>query len=529
VQPRIAATPAERASTKGNEQEGGKAGRFEDGSDELIAACIEVHRHVVPGDEQERSKELGPRWSDVRRDASTMPRKSRTSCSSVAILPQLVDEVPPLIRLEREVEVEFRPQMCARLSEKVAAFDASRSKEDLCCEKCGARMHSKGRRPSTSLTRFGEVDFRPQTFRCKPCKVSRQPLLDRLGVEVGHVSGSLGRLIALLGVVVPYELASRLVAMFFGIHVPAMTIWRSVQRLGEAAEKYTDEQVRFFGDPHYDTAANAECPLSVVLGVDGCALGMQVHAKRRRRKGNEVLKPLPPVEEGHFREVKTGVLLLPDERVETSPGRRSVMRRALVTCLGNADQVFDRLWAKLHEMAWLGPKTVVVIVGDGAEWIWNRATMFEKRCEILDFWHAVEKAWEFARLRYGQGSTLGAKFAGRIAKDLRAGNVETVIVRLQKLLRTTQAPEHHEVLEALIRYYTNNRERMHYDRYIRLGYGIGSGAVESSHKQVVHARMRQAGMRWSEAGARRLLALRVLLLNGQWSRLDRLTMHSLAA
>ena len=27
----------------------GKAGRFEDGSDELIAACIEVHRHVGPG------------------------------------------------------------------------------------------------------------------------------------------------------------------------------------------------------------------------------------------------------------------------------------------------------------------------------------------------------------------------------------------------------------------------------------------------------------------------------------------------
>ena len=90
-------------------------------------------------------------------------------------------------------------------------------------------------------------------------------------------------------------------------------------------------------------------------------------------------------------------------------------------CLGNADQVFDRLWAKLHEMAWLGCDTVVVIVGDGAEWIWNRATMFENRCEILDYWHAVEKAWEVARLRYGQGSTLASQWAGRIAQDLRAG------------------------------------------------------------------------------------------------------------
>ena len=31
------------------EQEGGKAGSFEDGSAEIIGACIEVHRHLGPG------------------------------------------------------------------------------------------------------------------------------------------------------------------------------------------------------------------------------------------------------------------------------------------------------------------------------------------------------------------------------------------------------------------------------------------------------------------------------------------------
>jgi hypothetical protein len=41
--------------------------------------------------------------------------------------------------------------------------------------------------------------------------------------------------------------------------------------------------------------------------------------------------------------------------------------------------------------------------------------------------------------------------------------------------------------------------------------------------------MRQAGMRWSEAGARRLLALRLLVLNGAWTKLDRLHMVALAA
>jgi len=44
----------------------------------------------------------------------------------------------------------------------------------------------------------------------------------------------------------------------------------------------------------------------------------------------------------------------------------------------------------------LGAQTVVVIIGDGAEWIWGRANLFEHRCEILDFWHALEHAWELA-------------------------------------------------------------------------------------------------------------------------------------
>ena len=442
--------------------------------------------------------------------------------------PPLPAGVSPLIGFEREVVDEFRAEMRTRLAQKLAAFDAALPEEAKLCATCGERMHSRGRRPHLTLTRYGEIDLRPQTFGCDRCKTSRQPLIERLGVEVGHLSGSLARLTALLGIVVPYELAAQLVLLFFGIEVPTMTVWRAVQRLGEAAEKYTEEQTRFFGDPHCNAIGNEDGPSAVVLGVDGCALGMQVRPKRRRRKGNEVLPALPPLEEGHFREVKTGVLLLPEERVETSPGRRSVVRRALVTCLGNADQIFDRLWAKVHEMAWLGTNTVVVIVGDGAEWIWNRATMFNKRCEILDFWHAIEKAWEFARTRYGQGSTLGARWVGRIAKDLRAGRVDEVIARLERLVRSTPE-EHRALLDAVLRYYTANRERMRYDEYLRAGYGIGSGAVESSHKQVVHARLRQAGMRWSEAGARRLLALRVLLLNGQWSRLDQLAMKPIAA
>jgi len=152
--------------------------------------------------------------------------------------------------------------------------------------------------------------------------------------------------------------------------------------------------------------------------------------------------------------------------------------------------------------------------------------MFVRRCEILDFRHVLEHAWGVARLLYGEESRQADRWVHRIAEDLRAGKVLDVIERLKRMRPRT--PELREKLQALIAYYTQHAGRMRYDEYIRLGYGIGSGAVESAHKQVLHARLRQAGMRWSEAGARRLLALRLLLLNDNWALLDRLPMVSLA-
>lgn len=464
-----------------------------------------------------------------------MPRKTSQACVRDALqeplpvqAPIVLNDIPLLIRLEREVVEEFAEKMRVRLEEKIQELDDSLTGQVYPCELCGRQMENRGRKRSSFLCRFGRLVFHPTTYRCKPCKKSVRPLMDKLGVESGRISGSLARLMALLGVVVPFQLAANLVFQFFGVEVSTMAVWRAVQRLGEACDKHQEALSAYHADAHSTPVEPASAPEVVVAGVDGCALGMQVRTTRRHRTtADEVLPPLPPVEDGHFREVKTGVLLLPTQRTEPSPGRRALVRRVLVTCLGNADHVFDLLWSKLLVLGWLGPKTVVVVIGDGAEWIWNRASLFPNRCEILDFWHAVEKAWEFARLRYGEDSKTAARWISKLKDDLRAGRVETVIARLYTL--KARSPEEQDKLDGLIKYYTDNACRMGYDEYIRLGYGIGSGAVESAHKQVVQARLRQAGMRWSVAGARRLLALRVLLLNNEWAMLDRLTMKSFAA
>jgi len=446
-----------------------------------------------------------------------------TTARSVPARPVLANEATLFMRMEREVEEQFRSQMLEALQSKVNRAADSLSSQIPCCPRCGKAMFHHDSRSVSWLARYGRLRAQAHRYRCGPCKQECRPLVDYLGVEPGRISGSLARLLALLAVVAPYELASRLAWLCFGIKVSPMGVWRVVQRLGEAAQRYSNALSAYHADSHSPAAAMPQAPDAVILGMDGSMLGMQVRSKRRRRPASgEPLPALPPIDDGRFREVKTGVLLLPDERVETSPGRRSLVRRFLVTCLGDADALFSRVWAQLQEMGWLGSHTIIVIIGDGAEWIWNRAAMFLHRCEILDFWHAVEHAWEFARLQYGDGSKQADRWVHRISQDLRAGKVQQVIGRLKRLRPKTA--ESQKKLADLIRYYTNNISRMRYDEYLRLGYGIGSGAVESAHKQVVHARLRQAGMRWSEGGARRLLELRLLLLNDNWALLDRLRM-----
>jgi hypothetical protein len=442
------------------------------------------------------------------------------------VRPILVEHPSQFLLLERAVEDEYRPRMLQDLQRRVNDLaEATRGTSPI-CPRCGEAMVCQDVRPVSWLARFGRLQARVPRYRCPDCRFECRPLLDVLGVEPGRISGSLARLLALLAAVAPYPLAARLAWLLLGVTISPMGVWRVAQRLGQAAASYSEAISRYHADSRSEAAPTHEAPPTVLLSVDGCALGMQVRARRRRRTSTDPLPPLPRVEEGHFREVKTGVLLLPEERVETSPGRHSVVRRFLVSCLGDADAIFHRLYGQLRELGWLGPNTMVVIVGDGAEWIWNRATWFIRRCEILDFWHAMEHAWEFARLRFGEGSLQADQWVHQIGMDLKAGKVEQVIARLKRL--RPKSPQLRDGLDSLIRYYSENASRMQYDKYLRLGYGIGSGAVESAHKQVVHARLRQAGMRWSEAGARRLLALRLLLLNDNWVLLDRLHMVSMA-
>src|ERR1700680_2207624 len=263
------------------------------------------------------------------------------------VRPVLADGPSQFLLLERAVEDEYRPRMLQALQRRVDEV-AETTRATPVCARCGRLMVCQDVRPVSWLARFGRLRAGVPRYRCPGCHSECRPLLDLLGVEPGRISGSLARLLALLAAVAPYPLAARLAWLLLGVTISPMGVWRVARRLGQAAASYSDALSRYHSDSRSAGPPAQDAPATVLLSVDGCALGMQVRARRRRRTGTDPLPTLPPVEEGHFREVKTGVLLLPEERVETSPGRHSVVRRFLVSCLGDADAIFHRLYAQLR-------------------------------------------------------------------------------------------------------------------------------------------------------------------------------------
>jgi hypothetical protein len=134
-------------------------------------------------------------------------RQPRTPAAHVApsppARPWLAEEVPRLMLLEREVEDEFRPRLLEALQRRVEALAAGLSEAAPSCPGCARPLHYHDSPTASWLTRFGRMRARASRYRCPACRREHRPLLALLGVEPGRISGSLARLLALLGVVVP--------------------------------------------------------------------------------------------------------------------------------------------------------------------------------------------------------------------------------------------------------------------------------------------------------------------------------------
>jgi hypothetical protein len=162
----------------------------------------------------------------------------------------------------------------------------------------------------------------------------------------------------------------------------------------------------------------------------------------------------------------------------------------------------------------------VVVLGDGAEWIWNLAgEHFHGATEILDYYHAAEHVWKVGPVLYGENSALGKRWAEERCRDLKEHGPKGLLRSLAR--RRPKNAAQAEALRVARGYFRKNQARMAYPQFRARGLMIGSGPVEAGCKVVVGQRLKGAGMRWSEGGADAMLAVRTVALSGQADRLSR--------
>jgi hypothetical protein len=152
-------------------------------------------------------------------------------------------------------------------------------------------------------------------------------------------------------------------------------------------------------------------------------------------------------------------------------------------------------------------------VADGAETNWaTQRRWFSDFTAILDFIHAL--SYVFAAAMAGRGFAAGWEVYVRWISWVWQGRVAEVIEELERRQAEVGMPAADEsesspkrVVAEALGYLKNNRHRMRYDEYRRLGLPMTSSHVESAVKQF-NRRVKGTEKFWSEGGAEALLQLR---------------------
>lgn len=153
----------------------------------------------------------------------------------------------------------------------------------------------------------------------------------------------------------------------------------------------------------------------------------------------------------------------------------------------------------------------LIIVSDGAEWIWNIVQdRFKQAFSIVDFWHAAEHLHELCEFVHGKGDVAATSFQALRRKLKRYG--VNGIIRHFESLQVSKGKR--KGIDKRLGYFHTHQGRMQYHQYRRQGWPIGSGEVEGACKSLIKQRTDLSGQRWSPNGALNVLWVRALVKDG---------------
>ena len=359
---------------------------------------------------------------------------------------------------------------------------------------CGATAVFQRLRPATCCSVLGPITLHRPYYLCPTCHQGCAPLDHQLGVCAGSRSAGLDELLALLGAPQDsFAAAATVLERLTLVHVAPNTVRAATEPLGAVLAEVEQVQVTALqtGHPPAVTSPTPAGPLGVSLD------GVQAHLTPDGWKELCV---------GAVYQVRPGC---------PPPGRRvdAVQAEAIssVAELGSRRDAFG--WQLYAEAQRRGATTTeVAVLGDGAPWLWELAALhFPQATQILDWFHATEYIWSAATAIWGERHPERTNWAEQQLRALWAGQVATVLTALQAHLAVGEA------VRVAQTYFTNQQARMDYPAYRARGLPIGSGTIESGCKQLVSARLKQAGMIWCAAGAQQVVKVRAWLKSGRWA------------
>jgi len=257
-------------------------------------------------------------------------------------------------------------------------------------------------------------------------------------------------------------------------------------------------------------------PFTLVIEIDAWNIRERDHWGQTRQLRRRGLDP------GRWHWVYTGTLFRLDQRGTRASGRPVILERGFVATRLGLDAFREQLYAEALQRGLLQAQHVLVL-GDGAVWIWNLAEdRFKDALHRADLYHVTEHLWSIAHDLHGPGTEAARR---RIAPCLgwlkRRHDGALDMIRSLEDLRVTLAgltSAQRATLDRETGYFDEHKNRMDYKRGKTLGQPVGSEAVESACSQY-QSRFKLRGQFWSLEGDEALLALATLHFNARWDHL----------
>jgi hypothetical protein len=418
--------------------------------------------------------------------------------------------------------IEEQVRQCTlELQRKVVqrAMQAKADAVDECCSCCQTPLIEKKRRvPKTIHCYCGPVRLWRTHGWCRKCEQWVFPADAALGLfDHSTASPLVQEMCALLVSKMPCEQAEPVASRVAGIQLSRSTLAREAQRQGERAIQMRQEQTAapvVAPSPRAPAAIGLDQPskpFTLVIQIDSWNIRERDdwgQTQARQKRGEKI-------ERWHW--VYTATCFRLEQRCQKGKRRALITERSYVATRHGVEPMMKQLHREARQRG-LGRAQRVLVIADGAVWIWNAVKdRYSEALQRLDLFHANAYLWAVANQIHGANTAAARQWVKPLLKQVRRDKVAQVISTLEEL-KPSLSPAAAEVTATTIDYYCSNQKRMKYVAGQKRGEPVGSGAIESTCRQM-QCRMKRCGQFWSTEGDEALLCLEIFWRNDYWELL----------